>query len=90
MLEPACGPCIGMGQAPAVGAVSVRTFNRNFPGRSGTPGDQVYLCGRQVECQGAEGRRAQALRCRTEGTAHLRESVAQRLPVRALRPEEAR
>jgi predicted aconitate hydratase len=44
MLEPACGPCIGMGQAPAVGAVSVRTFNRNFPGRSGTPGDQVYLC----------------------------------------------
>jgi aconitate hydratase len=33
-----------MGQAPASGAVSVRTFNRNFPGRSGTPGDQVYLC----------------------------------------------
>jgi predicted aconitate hydratase len=44
MLEPACGPCIGMGQAPVSGAVSVRTFNRNFPGRSGTPGDQVYLC----------------------------------------------
>jgi aconitate hydratase len=44
ILEPACGPCIGMGQAPASGAVSVRTFNRNFPGRSGTPGDQVYLC----------------------------------------------
>ena len=44
MLEPACGPCIGMGQAPASGAVSVRTFNRNFPGRSGTPGDHVYLC----------------------------------------------
>ena len=44
MLEPACGPCIGMGQAPASGAVSVRTFNRNFPGRSGTPGDRVYLC----------------------------------------------
>ena len=36
ILEPACGPCIGMGQAPAAGAVSVRTFNRNFPGRSGT------------------------------------------------------
>ena len=33
-----------MGQAPAAGAVSVRTFNRNFPGRSGTPGDRVYLC----------------------------------------------
>jgi aconitate hydratase len=44
ILEPACGPCIGMGQAPVAGAVSVRTFNRNFPGRSGTPGDQVYLC----------------------------------------------
>jgi aconitate hydratase len=33
-----------MGQAPAAGAVSVRTFNRNFPGRSGTVGDRVYLC----------------------------------------------
>src|SRR5205085_4433035 len=44
MLEPACGPCIGMGQAPAAGAVSVRTFNRNFPGRSGTADDRVYLC----------------------------------------------
>jgi aconitate hydratase len=44
MLEPACGPCIGMGQAPPSGAVSVRTFNRNFPGRSGTENDQVYLC----------------------------------------------
>ena len=44
ILEPACGPCIGIGQAPAAGAVSVRTFNRNFPGRSGTPGDRVYLC----------------------------------------------
>ncbi len=44
MLEPACGPCVGMGQAPPTGAVSVRTFNRNFPGRSGTQNDQVYLC----------------------------------------------
>lgn len=44
MLEPACGPCVGMGQAPPTGAVSVRTFNRNFPGRSGTMDDQVYLC----------------------------------------------
>lgn len=44
VLECACGPCIGMGQAPATGAVSLRTFNRNFPGRSGTPDDQVYLC----------------------------------------------
>lgn len=44
VLEPSCGPCIGMGQAPATGAVSLRTFNRNFPGRSGTANDQVYLC----------------------------------------------
>ena len=44
MLEPVCGPCVGMGQAPPSGGVSVRTFNRNFPGRSGTPNDQVYLC----------------------------------------------
>jgi aconitate hydratase len=44
MLEPACGPCVGMGQAPPSGASSLRTFNRNFPGRSGTADDQVYLC----------------------------------------------
>jgi aconitate hydratase len=44
MLEPACGPCVGMGQAPPSGANSLRTFNRNFPGRSGTSDDQVYLC----------------------------------------------
>ncbi|QIN78168.1 aconitate hydratase [Rubrobacter marinus] len=44
MLEPVCGPCIGVGQAPSRGAPSVRTFNRNFPGRSGTQGDEVYLC----------------------------------------------
>ena len=43
ILESACGPCIGMGQAPPSGAVSIRTMNRNFPGRSGTPEDQVYL-----------------------------------------------
>lgn len=44
ILEPACGPCVGMGQAPPSGKPSVRTFNRNFPGRSGTVNDQVYLC----------------------------------------------
>jgi aconitate hydratase len=44
MLEPVCGPCVGMGQAPPSGANSLRTFNRNFPGRSGTPEDSVYLC----------------------------------------------
>src|SRR3954447_13505513 len=44
MLEPICGPCIGVGQAPIKGRPSLRTFNRNFPGRSGTAEDQVYLC----------------------------------------------
>lgn len=39
-----CLGCIGMGQAPATGTVSLRTFPRNFPGRSGTNPDQVYLC----------------------------------------------
>jgi len=43
VLESACGPCIGQGFAPAEGAVSLRTFNRNFSGRSGTKGDRVYL-----------------------------------------------
>jgi aconitate hydratase len=43
ILEPACGPCVGIGQAPPTDRVSVRTFNRNFPGRSGTVRDQVYL-----------------------------------------------
>ncbi len=44
MLEPVCGPCVGIGQAPLRGAPSLRTFNRNFPGRSGTAEDCVYLC----------------------------------------------
>ena len=39
-----CNGCIGMGQAPATGRVSLRTVPRNFPGRSGTADDQVYLC----------------------------------------------
>jgi len=43
ILESACGPCIGMGQAPSTGAVSLRTFNRNFEGRSGTASAKVYL-----------------------------------------------
>jgi aconitate hydratase len=44
VLECTCGPCIGMGQSPATDTVTLRTFNRNFPGRSGTSGDQAYLC----------------------------------------------
>ena len=44
VLECACGPCIGMGQAPNSKGVSLRTFNRNFEGRSGTADAEVYLC----------------------------------------------
>ncbi len=43
ILECACGPCIGMGQSPNSAGVSLRTFNRNFEGRSGTADAQVYL-----------------------------------------------
>jgi aconitate hydratase len=43
MLENACGPCIGIGQAPSTDGVSLRTFNRNFLGRSGTQSAKVYL-----------------------------------------------
>lgn len=43
LLECACGPCIGMGQAPCTDGISLRTFNRNFKGRSGTQSGNVYL-----------------------------------------------
>lgn len=43
ILEASCGPCIGMGQAPKTGAVSLRTFNRNFKGRCGTKDAEVYI-----------------------------------------------
>ena len=48
LLECACGPCIGMGQAPSSGAVSLRTFNRNFEARSGTKDAKVFLCSPEV------------------------------------------
>lgn len=48
ILESACGPCIGMGQSPRTNGVSIRTFNRNFEGRSGTKSAQVYLAGPEV------------------------------------------
>ena len=52
-----CLGCIGMGQAPATGTVSLRTFPRNFPGRSGTENDHVYLCSPEVAVAAAiEGR----------------------------------
>ena len=48
LLESACGPCIGMGFAPPTGAVTIRTFNRNFEGRSGTKDAKVYLASPEV------------------------------------------
>jgi len=48
ILESGCGPCIGMGQSPPTGGVSLRTFNRNFPSRSGTPDDLVHLVSPEV------------------------------------------
>lgn len=48
ILENSCGPCIGMGQSPGTDAVSVRTFNRNFFGRSGTNSAQVYISSPEV------------------------------------------
>lgn len=53
ILESACGPCIGMGQAPASDAVSLRTFNRNFEGRSGTASAKVYLVSPEVAAASA-------------------------------------
>ncbi|MCE5242906.1 MAG: aconitate hydratase [Syntrophobacteraceae bacterium] len=51
--EPGCLGCIGMGQAPGTGQVSLRTMPRNFPGRSGTKDDQVYLCSPEVAAAAA-------------------------------------
>ena len=53
ILESACGPCIGMGQSPKTDAVSLRTFNRNFYGRSGTVSAQVYLVSPEVAAASA-------------------------------------
>lgn len=53
ILESACGPCIGMGQSPCTDGVSLRTFNRNFYGRSGTKSAQVYLCSPEVAAYSA-------------------------------------
>lgn len=53
VLENACGPCIGMGQSPKSGGVSLRTFNRNFLGRSGTKDGQIYLVSPEVAAYSA-------------------------------------
>ncbi|OGW02015.1 MAG: aconitate hydratase [Nitrospinae bacterium RIFCSPLOWO2_02_39_17] len=53
ILESTCGPCIGMGNAPSTKAVSIRTFNRNFEGRSGTKDALVYLTSPEVAAAAA-------------------------------------
>ena len=53
ILESGCGPCIGQGQSPANDTVTLRTFNRNFPGRTGTKGDQNYLVSPEVAAAAA-------------------------------------
>jgi aconitate hydratase len=53
VLESVCGPCIGMGQAPPTDGVSLRTFNRNFEGRSGTQSARVYLVSPEVAAASA-------------------------------------
>jgi len=53
LLESSCGPCIGMGQSPVSKGVSVRTFNRNFEGRSGTQDASIYLASPEVAAASA-------------------------------------
>jgi aconitate hydratase len=67
--EPGCLGCIGMGQAPATGTVSLRTFPRNFKGRSGTKDDQVYLC--SPETAAASALTGKITDPRTLGRRHL-------------------
>jgi aconitate hydratase len=67
--EPGCLGCIGMGQAPATGTVSLRTFPRNFKGRSGAGDDQVYLC--SPETAAASALTGRITDPRTLGAAHV-------------------
>ncbi len=76
VMEPACGACIGMGQAPSSGAISLRTFNRNFKGRSGTADAQVYLVS-------AETAAAAALSGEVTDPRRLKKSKTFTLPKRA-------
>ena len=98
MLEPVCGPCVGMGQAPPSDANSLRTFNRNFPGRSGTAEDSVSLCSPAVAAVSLlsgkiadpreYGDAPELLRCRqlrpyVDDRPHLRPGSAEKRPRRS-------
>ena len=98
ILETACGPCIGMGYAPPSGGVSVRSFNRNFEGRSGTPDAKVYLASPEtcVACAIA-GEIIDPRRLAKEtGATWIRVQMPERFPygdeafIEPLPPEEAR
>jgi aconitate hydratase len=84
-----CGGCIGMGQAPATGSISLRTVPRNFPGRSGTQEDQVYLC--SPETAAASALTGVITDPRTLGTAypHFKEPETIRLNTKMLVPPAA-
>jgi len=73
LIECACGPCIGMGQSPSSGSSTLRTFNRNFEGRSGTQDAEVYLCSPQTAA-------VSALRGHIEDPRTLRRRVTVREP----------
>jgi len=74
LIECACGPCIGMGQAPASGTATLRTFNRNFKGRSGTLDAGIYLCSPETAA-------VSALKGHIEDPRTLRKRVTVREPV---------
>ncbi|MFO8051674.1 MAG: aconitate hydratase [Thermoplasmatota archaeon] len=93
ILESGCGPCIGMGLAPKTGAVSVRTFNRNFYGRSGNKSANVYLV--SPETAAAVALKGEFSDPRElEGIEHVPEpqsySVDNNLFIEPLPPDEAR
>ncbi len=73
IIETACGPCIGMGQAPPTKGVTLRTFNRNFEGRSGTKSAQVYLASPEIAA-------ASALKGRISDPRKLRKAIRIAVP----------
>ena len=77
LLECACGPCIGMGFSPSSGGVSLRTFNRNFLGRSGTKDGQVYLVSPETAVASAlTGYITDPMTCEPIGEINLPETFA--------------
>ncbi len=77
IIENACGPCIGMGQSPQSGGVSLRTFNRNFKGRSGTLDASVYLVSPETAAISAI-------------TGHLTDGMTTEILLPQIQPEEFR